>query len=90
MDVNGIIKTAKELMEFISDEFLKYRPSTGGHHLAGLHQPNPVTPGLELPETQKGARSGLRLPCHWKTERCRMVLEQISQKQIYLCVRVDQ
>ncbi len=53
---------AKEILEFACDEFLKYRTPTGGRHLAGIHQPHPVSSGWYLSATPEGRKSGEPIP----------------------------
>lgn len=53
---------AKELLEFACDEILKYRTPGGARHLAGIHQPHPVSSGWGLQATPEGRKAGTPVP----------------------------
>lgn len=45
---------AKDILEFGLRQTLRWHTASGGRHLAGIHQPHPVTTGEELMATPEG------------------------------------
>lgn len=48
---------AKDVLEFGLQRILRCRTASGGRHLAGIHQPHPVTTGEKLMATPEGRRA---------------------------------